>query len=461
MKKIPFIFKSLFLGLVLFTAFSCSDDDDEGGNGPDEEQTLVDIVTSNPELSSLAAALERSGLLNTFEGDGPFTVFAPTNAAFQNFLNANGFGSLNDVPVDVLNQVLLNHVVDGDNRSTGLSTGYVPSLSTAGPLGRNLSLFINTSGGVEINGVSDVILADVVASNGVAHVVDAVIGLPTVVDHAAANPEFSTLVGVLPQDFVDILSGDGPFTLFAPDNDAFDAFDNPNGNELNDILANHVLAGSAAFSGGLVNGYVETFATNADGDGINAYINTNNGVRINNVSDVTTADVVATNGVIHAVNTVIDVPTVVTLAAADPAFASLVVALTEGTPGTDFVDILSGDGPFTVFAPTNAAFDDALVILEVDEITDIDEDILAAVLTHHVASPFNIRSSDLVNGDNVVPTLEGDNLTVILPPTDNGVNIADIRDASGRTGGIIAVDVQAGNGVIHVINQVLLPDFDN
>ena len=460
MKKTFLYLRTFVLTAFLVTAFSCSDDDDGGGNGTNG-QTLLDIVTSNPELSSLAAALNRSGLLDTFEGDGPFTVFAPTNAAFEAFLTANDFESLNDVPVDVLTDVLLNHVVDGDNRSTGLSTGYVPSFSTAGVSGRNLSLFINTDGGVTVNGVAEVIQADVVASNGVAHVVNRVIGLPTIVDHALANPDFDTLVDALPEDFVEKLSGEGPFTLFAPDNEAFGAFDNPNENAIEDILSNHVLDGQAAFSGNLVSGYVETFAKNADGDGINAYINTNGGVSINGVSDVTTADVVGTNGVIHAVDGVIDVPTVVTLAAANPAFSSLVVALTDATPNTDFVDILSGEGPFTVFAPTNAAFDDVLVFLGVDEITDIDEDTLASVLTYHVSDAGNIRSSDLVDGDNVVPTLEGDNITVILPPTDNGVNIADIRDASAREGGIIAVDVQAGNGVIHQIDLVLLPDFDN
>jgi len=460
MKSTLFFLKIFVFSILVLPIVSCSDDDNDGNNEI-SDPSLVEIVANNPELSSLAAALNRSGLLNTLEGDGPFTVFAPTNAAFQNFLTANGFDGLNDVPVDVLTQVLLNHVVEGDNRSTSLSTGYVSSLSTAGASGRNLSLFIDTEGGVTINGVSDVIQADVVASNGVAHVVNAVIGLPTIVDHALGNEELSTLVSLLPQDFVDLLSGEGPFTLFAPDNAAFDAFDNPNGNEINNIRANHVLDGSAAFSGGLENGYVETLAANADGDGINAYINTNNGVTINGGSAVQIADVVSTNGVIHVIEEVIDIPTVVTFALADPAFTSLVTALTDGTPDVDFPGILSGDGPFTVFAPTNAAFDDALVFLGVTEITDIDPGTLASVLQYHVSDVDNIRSSDLVDGNNQVPTLEGDEFTVILPPTDNGVNIADIRDIGGREGGIIAVDVQAGNGVIHVIDLVLLPNFDN
>ncbi len=461
MKNTLFILKIFFFSLLMLPIVSCSDDDDGNGNEPDSDPTLVEIVANNPELSSLASALDRSGLLNTLEGDGPFTVFAPTNAAFQNFLTDNGFGSLNDVPVDVLTQVLLNHVVEGDNRSTGLSTGYVPSLSTAGVSGRNLSLFIDTSGGVAINGVADVILADVVASNGVAHVVDAVIGLPTIVDHAVGNPDFSTLVSVLPAEFVTLLSGDGPFTLFAPDNAAFDAFENPNANDITNILSNHVLSGSAAFSGGLVNGYVQTLATNADGDLLNAYINTDNGVTINGGSAVQVADIVGTNGVIHAVEDVIDIPTVVSFASADPSFNLLVTALTDPRLSQDFVDILSGEGPFTVFAPSNAAFEDLLVELGVNSFEDIDASTLESVLLYHVVSG-NIRSGDLTNpGDTEATTLEGDILTITLPGTDNGVNIADIRDAAAREGGIVSVDVQAGNGVIHVVNLVLLPDFEN
>ena len=429
-----------------------------------EDQTIVDLALATPDLSALVAALTEADLVSTLQGDGPFTVFAPTNDAFATFLSVNGFMSVEDVPDELLTQILLNHVVAGTFLSTDLSTGYVPSSSTAGPEGANLSLFINTDGGVSINGVSTVSTANVEATNGVVHIVDAVIGLPTVVDHALANDSFSSLVDALTDgtpatDFVTVLSGDGPFTVFAPTDDAFAAFTNPDGNDLANILSNHVISGTAAFSTDLTNSYVNTLGTNADEDALSLYINTDSGVTLNGISDVAEADVVATNGVIHAVNAVIDIPTVVTFATADPSFTTLVSALTELTPGTDFAGILSRteggnmdmlDPDFTVFAPTNDAFDALAAIPE--------ESVLTQVLLHHVVSG-NVRSEDLTNG--IMPaTLEGDMITINLPGT--GGNIADVTDGAGNTGiGIIAVDVQAGNGVIHVLNQVMLPDTEN
>ena len=309
---------------------------------------------ANSDLSVLVDALTRANLVTTLQGDGPFTVFAPTNDAFTAFLAANNFSSLDDVPVELLTDVLLNHVVSGNNLSTGLSTGYISSLSTAGAEDRNLSLFINVGTTIQINGVATVSQPDVSADNGVVHLVNNVIGLPTIVDHAVANDALSSLVGALTADgnttFTDLLSGtDTDFTVFAPVNDAFTAFTNPNDNDINSILSYHVIPGTAAFSDELMNMYVGTAATNGDGDTLNQYINTDDGVTINGSSNVAIADVVAVNGVVHAVDAVIDLPTVVTFAVADPTFAPLVTALTSATPNTDFATVLSGDGPFTVF----------------------------------------------------------------------------------------------------------------
>ncbi|WP_445384648.1 fasciclin domain-containing protein [Robiginitalea sp. IMCC44478] len=465
MKKNLLLLRSAVLGLFLLTAVSCSDDDGDGNNqsGP----TIADLAVANPDLSNLVAALDLAGLVATLDGNTEYTVFAPTNAAFDTFLADNGFSNLEDVPVDVLTQVLLNHVVVGEAFASSLSTGYISSSSTAGPGGANLSLYIEAASTVSVNGVSTVTNPDIDASNGVVHVVDAVIGLPDIVDHAVANPSFDLLVTTLTAGgnttFTDLLSDDTEtYTVFAPVNAAFNSFNNTNGNDINNILANHVIAGAAAFSSTLSNSYVNTLGTNADGDFLSAYINTDTGVTINNISDVAIADVVATNGVIHAVDAVIDIPTVVTFAVADPNFSSLVQALTEATPGTDFVTTLNGDGPFTVFAPTDAAFDALFTALSVNDATEIEEGLLTDVLFHHVANG-NTRSEDLNNpGNTPATTLEGDDIIITLPGTDNGVNIADVTDGSGNTGiGIIAVDVQAGNGVIHVLDQVLIPDTSN
>ncbi len=431
--------------------------------------SITDLAIATPTLSNLVAALQAADgdLPTVLAGDGPFTVFAPTDDAFETFLSDNGFASLSDVPVDVLTQVLLNHVISGANFSTDLTAGYISSLSTAGVGGNNLSMLVDLSSGVTLNGVSSVSTADVKALNGVVHIVDAVIGLPNIVDHAVANSDLTELVGALTAEgnttFTDLLSeSTTDFTVFAPVNTAFTAFTNPNSNALDAILSNHVIVGTAAFSAGLTNSYVTTAATNSDGDALSMYINTDDGVTLNGGSMVAAADIVATNGVIHAVDAVIDLPTVVTFAVADPTFSTLVTALTELTPETDFAGILSrseggntdGINPdFTVFAPTNDAFAALASIPE--------EDVLTQVLLHHVVAGANVRSTDLTQeGDTMATTLEGDSMTITLPGT--GTNIADVTDGSGTTGiGIIAVDVQANNGVIHVLNQVMIPDTTN
>lgn len=423
---------------------------------------ITDLALGNENLENLAAALVAANgdLPTVLRGEGPFTVLAPTDEAFETFL---GGAQLSDIPVDVLTNVLLNHVISGEVTSAdlaGLGSGYTKTLAV-GAGDENVSLYFDATGDVIFNGVSTVQVPDVKALNGIVHVVNAVIDIPNIVEHAVANPNLSSLVGALTSGgnttFTDLLSDENEdFTVFAPTNDAFTAFTNPNSNDLNAILSNHVVVGAAAFSSGLENSYVNTAAEFAADENLSLYINTDDGVTLNGTSDVVLADIVASNGVIHVVDAVIDLPTVVTFAAADPNFSTLVQALTELTPSVDFVSVLSAQGgvgsdPFTVFAPTNAAFDAlASIPAEAD---------LIPILQHHVVAGANVRSGDLSNGA-TANTLEGDAITFTLPGT--GENIADITDGAGNTGiGVIAVDVQAINGVIHVVDTVLIPDTTN
>ena len=197
-------------------------------------------------------------------------------------------------------------------------------------------------------------------------------------------------------------------------------------------------------------GYTNTSASGQNNNAMSLYFNTSDGVTFNGVSTVSTADIEASNGTIHIVDAVIGIPTVVTFAAADPSFATLVTALTELTPATDFVDILQGEGPFTVFAPTNDAFS-ALPAIPAEEP-------LTQVLLYHVVGG-NVTSSDLTNpGETTAETLQGDSITITLPGSEG--TIANVTDASGASDiGIVAVDVQAGNGVIHVLNKVMIPNL--
>lgn len=466
--KTKLFFITLFSISLLTT--SCSNDDD---NSTTVTPNIVELAQQTPDLSSLVAALSRAdgNLGSVLSGNGPFTVLAPTNDAFANFLSDNGFSSLEEVPTDVLSQILLNHVIMADVSSSDLASlgaGYT-SGSASGPNDLNISIYFDASNGVTFNNTATVTAADIEASNGTVHVIDAVLGLPSIVDLAAANSDFSSLVSALSSadgDLVDVLNGSGPFTVLAPNNTAFDTFlDGANLGDvdtaaLSNILLNHVIIGSTIASTDLVNegaGYTNSAGTSTDGNALSLYYNTSNGVVFNGNSAVIQADVVGTNGIIHAVDTVIDIPTVVTFALADPNFSTLVQALTTLTPATDFAAILSRtetenadnlNPSFTVFAPTNDAFAALSAIPE--------EDALTQILLHHVIKEANITSSMLTNpGDTTAATVEGDDITITLPGT--GDNIANITDGSGASDiGIIAVDVQAGNGVIHAINKVMI-----
>ena len=205
----------------------------------------------------------------------------------------------------------------------------------------------------------------------------------------------------------------------------------------------------------LTTGYLESMATgSASEEKLSLYINTENGVSINGVAKVTTADVEVDNGVIHAVDAVIGLPTIVTFATADPSFSTLVAALTreEDYPFVGVLMQTEDPAPFTVFAPTNAAFAALLDELEVSGLEAIPADVLATVLSYHVVAGANVRSTAL-SDEMEVTTLADQAFTIDL---SNG---AMINDANGRTSNIVVVDVQANNGVIHVLDKVLLPQM--
>lgn len=465
MKKMSALKKFALLALVMVVTYSCNDDEDSIFIAPDQ-LNIVETAVGISNLSNLVAALQAADgdLVSVLNGGGPFTVLAPTNAAFETFLEDNNFASLADVPTDVLAQVLLNHVITGSIKSTDLvaaGSGYAKT-NASGAGGNAMSLYIDTSNGVRFNNVSSVTSSDIIASNGVIHIVDAVIGLPSVVDHALANSAFSNLVASLQAadgDLVNVLSGAGPFTVLAPDNAAFGNFLTDNGfaglgdvptDALSQVLLNHVIGGTILSTDLVALGadYASTSASGAGGNAMSIYFDTSSGVTFNGISSVTSADVIAANGVIHAVDAVIGLPTVVDFALADPNFSTLVAALTRSDLTFDYVTTLQSDGPFTVFAPTNTAFGDLLTELGAGSLADIDEPTLKATLDHHAVAGANVRSGDLM--DNMTVGTIGGNITA------NVTGGATLTDANNRVSNIIAVDVQAVNGVIHAIDKVIL-----
>jgi uncharacterized surface protein with fasciclin (FAS1) repeats len=311
------ISKILSLILILSFTTSCSDDEETVV----KTNTIVDVAIEN-NLTSLVAAVTRANLASTLSADGNMTVLAPTNEAFSAFLQANNFNSVNDVPVELLREVLLNHVITGTVRSTDLTTGYANTNATSAASGTPMSIHINTNGGVTFNGVSKVAVADVPADNGIVHVVDAVIGLPTVVTFATADPNFSILVSALTREsdftYVSTLStangtAPAPFTVFAPTNDAFvsllgelqvSALGDIDKATLSSTLNTHVVAGANVLESNLS----DNLAVTTLGGNLTVNI-TSNGATLTDskdrVSNIVATDVQANNGVIHAISKVV------------------------------------------------------------------------------------------------------------------------------------------------------------
>ena len=290
-------------------------------------------------------------------------------------------------------------------------------------------------------------------------------GPSNIVEIAMDTPDLSNLVAALSVadgNLVDVLSG-GEFTVLAPTNEAFETFLAANGfmslsevptDVLSNILLNHVISGTVN-STNLVDagsGYSTTNASNMDGDNLSLYFDTSSGVTFNGISSVVAADIVASNGIVHVVDEVIGLPTVVTFAVSNPALSTLVAAMTTEGLSVDIVSILSSSdepSPFTVFAPTNDAFGSLLAELELNALGDIPVSILEATLGTHVAPEANVRSTDLVDGMSV-NTISS---TITVSLSDG----AKLIDSNGRESNIVAVDIQAYNGVVHVIDNVLLP----
>lgn len=463
MKNLFNLTKLAFLALTLFVSVSCDDDDDNGNIIEGESNTIADFVAANEDYSSLLAALQQTDLDATLAGNGTFTVFAPNNAAFETFLDG---AALEDVDTDVLRQVLLNHVLNTTLTSTDLTTGYVTNLATEPSSNANISLYVDTTDGVVLNGQSSVTTPDIETDNGVIHAVDTVIALPTIATFATTNPALTSLVAALTDEgntaFTTLLSDtEQDFTVFAPTNDAFDTFldgaalEDVDNDVLAQVLSNHVVPGAVAISGTLTNSYVNTAATfNGEADApLSLYINTDNGVTLNGGSDVIIADIVAVNGVVHVVDTVIGLPDVTTFATADPNFSTLVSALTAdasfGYVGALQTPNGTDPAPFTVLAPVNTAFENLLTDLGVDSLDDIDTATLAATLELHVIAGANVRAEDLAGLDGMmVETLGGTNITIQADP-------AAAIDPDNDENPIVATNVQATNGVIHAVSRVL------
>ncbi len=280
-----------------------------------------------------------------------------------------------------------------------------------------------------------------------AYVVDELVGEPapqSILEIAGGNPQLSTLVGAVKgAGLVEALSGKGPFTVFAPTNDAFAKLAAiPGGDTLKKILLYHVAAGEFSASDLKKKQMLETLS----GESIKLRFVKGELILNDNVR-VVIKDVKASNGIIHVIDTVLIPPSlapapksILEIAGGDPRFTTLVSALTA----TGLDKVLARAGPFTVFAPTNEAF--ATLKKKLGG-TLPSGDALKNVLLYHVAAG-KFSAMDLLEAG-FVKTVQGQKVDV----DNDGKKVV----LNGHVNVLVA-DIQASNGVIHVIDTVLLPE---
>ena len=302
-------------------------------------------------------------------------------------------------------------------------------------------------------------------------------GPGTVVEVAVESGQFSTLVAaVQAAGLVEVLSGDGPFTVFAPTEEAFGAALAALGMSAEDLLANTELLTAVLTYHVLPLAAPAEMVLTLDGESIATVngapvtVTVDGGAVMVNDATVVAADIEASNGIIHVIDTVLLPPadeapeemqapemedpeemeepagpgTVVEVAVESGQFSTLVAAV----QAAGLVEVLSGDGPFTVFAPTEEAFGAALAALGMSaEDLLANTELLTAVLTYHVlplAAPAEMVLT--LDGESIA-TVNGAPVTVTV---DGGAVM--VNDAT-----VVAADIEASNGIIHVIDTVLLP----
>jgi len=463
--SIKTVMSAAFVAAAALSLAACSDDDDTGNSsnttptadasgvaadgsaadgGSRAPATIADLAVKTADLSTLVTALTAADLVETLKGAGPFTVFAPTNAAFAKIPKADLDALLADK--EKLKSVLLYHVVAAKVLAKDVAAGKVETV-------QGDSITVTVDGGtVKVDGAT-VTTTDIEASNGIIHLIDTVIMPPKaaepkkdLVDLAVGTKDLSTLVAaVKAADLVDTLKGKGPFTVFAPTNAAFAKIPKADLDKLladkealKAVLLYHVVA-AKVLAKDVAAGKVKT----AQGASLTISIDGST-VKVD-AAKVIKTDIEASNGVVHLIDTVIMPPKavepkkdLVDLAVGTKDLSTLVAAV----KAAGLVDTLKGKGPFTVFAPTNAAFA-KIPKADLDKLL-ADKEALKAVLLYHVVAA-KVLAKDVAAGK--VKTAQGASITISIDGNTVKVDAATV----------IKTDIEASNGVVHLIDTVIMP----
>jgi len=407
------------------------------------ENNVVDLAATDPDLTTLAAALTAAGLLDAVRTSGPITILAPTNSAFAALPEGTLDTLLAEENLTTLKNILLYHVIPGNVYSGGLQNGPIATLNGG-------SIIVNLAGPVFgfQGGGSNPVQVDILGRNGVIHKVDTVLlpGSDTIVDVASANGNFSTLLtAATAAGLVETLTNIKGATLFAPTDAAFGKLPIdtlqmlllPENKELlANVLLYHVIPQNVYSSNIATHAY-----PTAAGPEVRVEVS-NAGVKVGTASMVTATDIIASNGVVHVVDSVILPPlNMADTLASWPQYSTLVAAL----KAAGLYETLNSAGPFTLFAPTNAAFEKLPAGTVESLLQPANLETLQSILLAHVIGD-KVLGGALLQGELI--TLQGKKLNLHF--VHGALNI-------GTEATVTGTDMPVWNGVIHSIDSVLIP----
>ena len=437
--------------------------------------TILDIAAGNPDFSILVKAVQFAGFERVLGGKKHITAFAPTNKAFEDLLAALGISPddlFQDANKGLVQDILAYHITRGDQFAADVLASvkfkmlvkeyaYI-RVQQEPQIGNSKYGFANITG------------VDIKASNGVVHVLDKVIvprkidlpiANPSILEIAAGNPDFSTLVAAVKfAGFESVLADMDQKTVFAPTNDAFDKLFmelgvtpaellvDENKKLVQDILLYH-LSPRLYYASTVVNqNRIKTFGREK------AYIKTDMGVQIGNdhtgYANIVAVDIDASNGVVHVLDKVIIpsklnlYPSILEIAVGNPDFSILVKAV-------QFAGIenkLDGKNIYTVFAPTNKAFENLLADLGIsadDLFQKENKELVRTILFYHLTKGSLFAQDVLAAGRLKMRAYE-----YAYIRTDQGPQIGNSKYGFAN---ITGVDIKARNGVVHVLDKVIIP----
>ena len=465
-----FLFALLLPFVLLFTA--CGDDD-EGGEAPRPTENILEVVRATEGLDSLAQLItllgpEFSNQITSSE----YTVFAPNNAAFASLLNTIGLRSMLDLRNSLLVDIITYHLIP----NTSLQSTQLDSTLTA--FNQAVITLTTEEDSVRINEATQptrtvIVAPDLLASNGVVHVTNEVLLSPGIARNLA--PLFGTLAGLTSTYTLRIgQPGDGDlstinnvfnqtglltnlgsntttYTVLAPLDAAFDNFFFTSQQNVADVAGYHVLSGNVDFTTvgrtvTTVNGKT-LYVTNDDGNiSLNGIPFADLGYAANNGKLLLSLGVLKPAAPLTEIISYAD-------NLSDNTFNIFKIALEQTglDIGTDK----------TIFMPTDSAFQRAGLVTSIDSTARIDPSVLANVLQTHVIDGITFSSDIAAAGSVAVAAANSASLTALVVGEGQSASIV-VRDSNAETQDaslLFAIsDLLSDNGVVHVIDELLLPE---